>query len=166
MTHPASLDEDDLMRDCRLSFRRASGPGGQNRNKVETAVAVKHLPTGLSGQASERRSQGENRQVAIQRLRILLAISVRTFPTPTGQNLVSNYVRNGRLAISLMNEDWPAVLAELLDRIAENQWQIGPVATAYHTSPTQILKTIAKEPAAFRYLNDCRQQAGLTPLKV
>ena len=59
----------DLARDCALSFHRASGPGGQHRNKTETAVRVTHLPTGIVAAAAEERSQSRNREVALERLR-------------------------------------------------------------------------------------------------
>ena len=59
--HPAALEEAVLASQCKVRTTRRSGPGGQNRNKVETAVELIHGPTGLRAQASERRSQGENR---------------------------------------------------------------------------------------------------------
>ena len=57
-----------LARQCRLEFYRASGPGGQRRNKAETAVRVIHLSTGVRAHASERRSQAQNRIEALRRL--------------------------------------------------------------------------------------------------
>jgi peptide chain release factor len=54
--------------DFEESFARSSGPGGQNVNKVSTAVTLKHRPTGLAVTAQDTRSQAMNRQLAWNRL--------------------------------------------------------------------------------------------------
>jgi protein subunit release factor B len=48
---------------------RSSGPGGQRKNKTETSVRLKHLPTGITVVATEHRSQAQNRELAFERLR-------------------------------------------------------------------------------------------------
>lgn len=62
------------IRDCelKLEFFRATGPGGQHRNTTDSAVRIRHLPTGIVAQATESRSQWENRAVAMKRLQMLL----------------------------------------------------------------------------------------------
>jgi protein subunit release factor B len=62
-------DPRDLAKDCAISFFRASGPGGQHRNKVETGVRVLHVPTDTIAAATEERSQSRNRDRAFERLR-------------------------------------------------------------------------------------------------
>ncbi|HEY1770272.1 MAG TPA: peptide chain release factor-like protein [Chthoniobacterales bacterium] len=55
-------------RDLEEIFTRASGPGGQNVNKVATAVTLRHGPTGISVTAQDSRSQSQNRALALERL--------------------------------------------------------------------------------------------------
>jgi peptide chain release factor len=54
--------------DLEESFARSSGPGGQNVNKVSTAVTLRHLPSGISVTAQDSRSQAVNRKLARKRL--------------------------------------------------------------------------------------------------
>ena len=54
--------------DLEESFARSSGPGGQNVNKVSTAVTLRHLPTNISVTVQDSRSQAANRKLARERL--------------------------------------------------------------------------------------------------
>lgn len=57
-----------LLRDCDVETYRASGPGGQHRNKTESAVRMTHRPSGLVRVATEHRSQLRNRELALERI--------------------------------------------------------------------------------------------------
>jgi len=85
-------DLDALVRECDITFHRASGPGGQHRNKVETAVRVVHRPTGLVARASERRSREMNRREALRRLAEKIAAKARR-PKPRVATAKSKAVR-------------------------------------------------------------------------
>ena len=94
--HPARLPPDDLLRDCDETRTKRSGPGGQHRNKVETAVILRHRVSGVSAEASERRSQADNRRVALFRLRLRLALVHREPPEPHPSPLWQSRRRDGR----------------------------------------------------------------------
>lgn len=68
----AKLSNEELLAECDLETYTAGGPGGQHRNKTESAVRLRHRPTGLLGAATERRSQLQNRDAALERLRAKL----------------------------------------------------------------------------------------------
>jgi protein subunit release factor B len=65
-------DPQVLKKQVIIETYRSSGPGGQRKNKVQTAVRLKHLPSGLTVIATEHRSQAENRKLAFERLRARL----------------------------------------------------------------------------------------------
>lgn len=63
------LSDDELMAECDLETFRSSGPGGQNVNRRETAVRLRHRPTGIVVTCQVERSQWRNRQLALEMLR-------------------------------------------------------------------------------------------------
>ena len=68
MTQTYPTNREALERDCDMDFFIASGPGGQNRNKVETGVRLIHRSSGIIVTATERRSQHANREAAFERM--------------------------------------------------------------------------------------------------
>ncbi|HZR09772.1 MAG TPA: peptide chain release factor-like protein [Myxococcales bacterium] len=63
------LPDDALLAQCDVQAHRASGPGGQHRNKAETAVRLVHLPSGVSVEGKDERSRTQNLRIALGRLR-------------------------------------------------------------------------------------------------
>ncbi len=164
--HPASLDEDALLKQCELTPGRGSGPGGQNRNKVETAIRLKHLPTGVIASATERRHKEENRKQAVFRLRVKLAITVRepADPGAPASACWSARVIGGRLQINPTHSDFPTLLAEAIDRITTMQQDVAAAASALGVSTTQLIKLLKHEPAALEKVNQSRALLGLHAL--
>lgn len=162
--HPARIDPQELLADCKLFTTRRSGPGGQHRNKVETAVVLTHTPTGISAEASERRNQEANRQQAITRLRLRLALEVRTPPGEPSE-LWQSRATGGRIVVNADHADYPALLAEALDQLVDCQFDATAAADRLQVSTTQLVNLLKKHAPAFAKLNDQRAKRGLRPLK-
>jgi protein subunit release factor B len=67
------LSDEALLGQCDVQAHRASGPGGQHRNKAETAVRLVHLPSGTRAEGKDERSRSQNLRIALSRLREKLA---------------------------------------------------------------------------------------------
>lgn len=164
--HPACLEIEKLAGQCEIKRTRASGPGGQHRNKVETAIVVKHTPTGVTGQAGERRSQRENRTVALERLRVSLAVEVRSQQANSSPSeLWQSRCRGGKINVGRQHFDFACLLAEALDRIESTEFQLAAAAEQLGCSTTQLINLIKMEDKALMLVNRMRQQAGHGRLK-
>lgn len=191
--HPSRLDEDELLRQCKITTGRAGGPGGQNRNKVETLVRITHTTTGEQAHAGERRSQAENKHIAIKRLRLLLAWRVRhespAPPKPRGKDVLEfiesldsamgsigapsetcselwrSRVSRGKIACNPDHNDYPALLAEALDVVASHAWEPRPAAERLGITPTQLIRFVKDCPEAMQEWNRQRAQRGGHALK-
>lgn len=168
MVHPAALPPEELLAGCEVRRLRRGGPGGQHRNKVETAVVLSHRETGIEAEANERRTQEENRKVALRRLRTRLALGVRQ-PVSREDFVPSSLWqqrRQGtRIAINVDHQDFPAVLAELLDVIHAVKYEVADAAERLGITSSQALKVLRLEPAALQQVNNERVARGLRPLR-
>ena len=167
MSHPASLSLDELLSECNIRRQKRSGPGGQHRNKVETAVFLEHTPTGVTAEASERRSQEANRQQAIVRLRMNLAVEVRSDiePAAVPSDLWQSRCKSGKISVSAEHGDFPTILAEALDHIHAHAWDVKAAASELGCSTSQLVRLLAKEPRALIVVNQQRRERDLKPLK-
>jgi len=173
--HPAALPAEKLLRQCDVTRTRRQGPGGQHRNKVETAIVLVHRPTGVRSEANERRSQRENHRVALGRLRVNLALAVRGERASAGssENAPSTSpsqrwrarLVGKRIVISPGHDDFPALLAETLDAIQEHQFDVASTADDLAVSTSQLVKLLRVEPRALEQVNHHRAALGLKALR-
>ncbi len=78
--------------DVKIYFYRSRGPGGQRKNRKETAVKILHIPTGIIARATEQRSQYQNRQLAMERLEEKL----KTLTKPKKKRIATRKPRSAR----------------------------------------------------------------------
>jgi len=164
--HPAERPIEELLRDCDVERTKRSGPGGQRRNKVETAIVITHQPSGIRTEASERRSQQRNHDIAVFRLRVELALSERTHRDLLVQSeRWRGRVKNGKLAINPEHDDFPALLAEALDAIEQCSYDVPTAADVLNVSTSQLIKLLKHDRRALEHVNEERQRRGKHALK-
>ena len=166
--HPASVPVDQLLTDCEFERTRRGGPGGQHRNKTESAIVVTHRPSGVIGQAAERRSQHANRDVAVERLRVNLALAVRTavqVESYAPSELWRGRCQSGKVSVNVRHEDFAALLAEAMDVLAACEFDHAAAAKLLGVSNSQLIKFLKLNPAGLELLNKSREKMGQGRLK-
>jgi hypothetical protein len=162
-----ALTDADLLRQCEVDTYRASGPGGQKRNKTSSAVRLRHLPSGLIVIAEESRSQHENKAKALKRLHQAFALKVRDpnadARVPASIAAVKN--ADGRLDVGRKDPRfWPAVAAAL-DVLDSHHGRVHDAAVALGVSTGNFIGFLQTEPKVWAEANAIRQRHGQKPLR-
>ena len=164
------LDDGALFAQCEFDRFRASGPGGQKRNVTDSAVRLRHRPTGLAAEASESRSQHDNRRRALARLRRTLALGVRA---PVGlegyeppPELLAVRTSEGRIAVGRRDARFLPAVAALFDLLEAARWRLSDAARPAGVSTAAIGRLLAQDAAVWRAANERRRAHGLPPLRV
>jgi hypothetical protein len=148
---------------------RASGPGGQKRNKTSSAVRLRHGPSGLIVIAEESRSQHENKAKAVKRLRRALYLSLRE-PVDGVDVLVHPdwaAVRSpeGRVRLTAKSPlFWPAA-GVVLDLLSASHSQVATAAQRLGVSTANLIEFLAADPKLWQEANRLRALFGQKPLK-
>ena len=173
--HWLALSDAELLAQCRVERFRVSGPGGQHRNKTDSAVRLTHEPSGVVGYASERRSQHQNRAAALSRLRRAIALEVRAavdlqmyHPSLELQRILPRAVqtespRSERVGPK-HREFWTGV-APLLDLFEATGGSTAECASRIGCSGNQLVKLFASERHLWAAANAIRERRGLSPLR-
>ncbi len=160
-----------LLGQCEVDRYRASGPGGQHRNKTESAVRLRHLATGVSAIAEESRSQAENKAIALRRLRAQLALRHREAVT------LESFAPSPRLAAMVAGgaaplgektrqtpEFWLA-MGELLDLLFADGCELRVTAERLGIGTAALSKLLLRDDAVAKQVNEERVARGLRPLR-
>jgi hypothetical protein len=159
--------DDALVAQCEVDRYRASGPGGQHRNKTESAVRLRHRLSGVSAIGEDSRSQSENKVHAVRRLRAAIALEVREPALAISARLAA-LVAGGTAPLGaktrLTGEYW-AAMAELLDLIVAGGLEIGSTAQKLGITTGALSKLILHDDAVARVVNDLRRAKQMRALR-
>jgi hypothetical protein len=165
----ANLSDAQLLAQCQVDTYRASGPGGQKRNKTSSAVRVRHPASGLIVIAEESRSQHENRARALRRLRQALYLKVRDDLAPEERTPEALRARDdfreacdagSRLHLGRKDPRfWPAV-GVVLDVLRAVGGRVSDAAEALGVSTANLVDFLASDPKVWEQANQLRTQFG------
>ena len=163
--------DDALIAQCEVDRYRASGPGGQHRNKTESAVRLRHRPTGVTAIGEDSRSQAENKIHAVRRLRAAIALEVREpvaldgfAPSPRLAALVAGGTAPLGAKTRLTGEYWAAI-GELLDLLVAGDVEIAATAQRLGLTTGALSKLLLHDDLVARTVNDLRRARGMRPLR-
>lgn len=163
------LSDEELLKECNWYAGRASGPGGQKRNKTHSAINMIHEPTKITVIANEHRLQGENRRLALQRLRLQLVIHIRrevdieTFQPPA--EVTAQINNKGKLAVNPANPKFLPIIATLLDLLQCYRGQVSSAADRLGISTTNFINLLHDNPKVWTTAQEIRKRYNLPTLK-
>ena len=165
------VSDDALIAQCEVDRYRASGPGGQHRNKTESAVRLRHKLAGVAAIGEDSRSQAENKMHAVRRLRAAIALEVREpvnlehyAPSPRLAALVAGGTAPLGAKTRLTGEYWAAI-AELLDLLVGGDLEIGATAQRLGMTTGALSKLLLHDDQVGRTVNDLRRSRQMRPLR-
>jgi hypothetical protein len=170
----ANLSDVQLLAQCEVDTYRASGPGGQKRNKTSSAVRIRHPPSGLIVIAEESRSQHENRARALRRLRQAFYLKLRDEMQSEGLAPEALQARedyqhgrdaSGRLHLGRKDPRFWPVVGVVLDVLQALQARVGETATALGVSTGNLIDFLATDPKVWEQANQMRARFGHKPLR-
>ena len=161
-----NLTDPQLLAECDVDTYRGPGPGGQKRNKTDSAVRLRHKPTGLIVVAGESRSQAENKTRAVKRLREALALRIRHEVTDATQDPIRACIdKSGRLSVGRRDARYLPAAAAMLDLLAAHEASVGDVAKRLGLTTGNVSKFLTGDEDVMTEANRIRTAFGLKPLR-
>ena len=143
------LDDEALLKQCKEDRYRSGGPGGQRRNKVETAVKLHHEASGASVHSNDSRYLQQNRFTAVRRLRERIALNVRAPFDLDAPELPDEFINQrgsrGTLGVNEKNPVYPIVVATALDALEATGGSYARTADALGITTSQLVKFLKSD---------------------
>lgn len=155
------MNDDALLRACTLQGYQGSGPGGQHRNKTNTGVLLRLEELKLEIRCCEDRSAGINRNLALERMRLLIALRLRATPPP----VPAFPFPGGKGRIQTANPGYAPFIADVLDRLELAEGDQHPAAAAWNLSASALVRIFFSDKALLETVQQIRAQYGKPPLR-
>jgi len=160
------LTDAQLIAECDVDTYRGPGPGGQKRNKTDSAVRLRHKPTGMIVVAGESRSQAENKTRAVKRLREALALRIRHEVTDATPDTIKACIdKSGRLNVGRRDARYLPAAGAMLDLLAAHEGSVGDVAKGLGLTTGNVSKFLTGDEDVMTEANRIRAAFGLKPLR-
>ena len=166
-----SLSDPQLLAQCDVDTYRASGPGGQKRNKTSSAVRLRHLPSGLIVIAEESRSQHENKAKALKRLRKALYLELREEVPAIADaiaalpDFIDARAADGRLHLGVKNPRFWPVVGVVLDVLVAVEARVAEAAELLGISTGNLIDFLETDSKVWQQTNVLRARLGQKPLR-
>ena len=170
----SSLSDAQLLDQCSVDTYRASGPGGQKRNKTSSAVRLRHGPSGLLVIAEESRSQHENKAKALKRLRQALFLKLREEMPPdalTAEQIAAlpeyrpALAADGRLHLGRKDPRFWPVVGVVLDVLWAKAGRVAEAAEALGISTGNLIDFLSTDAKVWEQANHLRARFGHKQLR-
>jgi hypothetical protein len=160
MTPAYALPDDALLAACQCQTLRGGGPGGQHANRTESGIRLVHA-SGVTAESRTHREQPRNRAEALRVLRVRLACGMRGTGDPAW---LEPHRRGGRLVAGPNAQDWPRLVAVLLDGLAEAGADLASAAAGLELTSSQLVKALTADGDVLQAANALRAAHGKGPI--
>ncbi len=152
-----AVPDAQLIDECDATSSSTHSPGGQHRNKAESAVRLRHRPSGLVAQCEAHRDRSDNRIAALRRLRIRLALQERGVADPA-------WVARGDSPPGPDDEGYALAVAAALDAVALRHGALADAARDLGLSTSRLSRILCADKEVLQAANRLRADNDLKPI--
>ena len=155
------LTPENFLKQCKISYFQASGPGGQKRNRKLSAIRLTHQKSGIAVTSSESREPARNLSRAIHKLRLELVLTL----SPEKANETDIPLSLFRAKVNELHADFPGCVLAAYPLFHLYEGSVGQTSEKLGVSSAALIRFFKKDKTLLRKVQDIRKQFGHYPLK-
>ncbi len=167
-----------MFKNCRIERFQGSGAGGQKRNRVYSAVRLRHLKSDTVAECQEYRESQRNLDIALQRLRVALVLNLKreafevwiesmgdTENNLVFPELILAALKIFRVPCNPLHFDYPICIWDLYFALVLHQGELQPGAKLLKCSASALVRLCKQDKGMWQLLKNLRKGYGLSELK-